>query len=38
MAESGFKSGEIKCTCGETFGTLNEYFAHVNSVHGVSTE
>jgi hypothetical protein len=35
-ANEGFS--EVSCTCGATFGTLGEYYYHVNSVHGVSTE
>lgn len=35
MPEKGFKAGEIKCSCGEEFGTLNELYQHAAYVHGV---
>lgn len=38
MAESGFKSNEVKCTCGESFGTVGELIIHANSVHGIDVE
>lgn len=35
MAEKGFKSCEIKCSCGAEFETLNELYQHAADVHGV---
>lgn len=34
MAESGFNENEVKCTCGDTFGSVGELIDHANSVHG----
>lgn len=34
----GFKTGEVECTCGETFGSISELIAHASSAHGVEVE
>lgn len=34
MAESGFKRGEIRCTCGDTFDNMSDYLEHARTVHG----
>jgi len=35
MGESGFKKGEVRCTCGATFDTVGELLTHAYAVHGV---
>lgn len=38
MAESGFKAGEVSCSCGESFDTVDELISHAASSHGVDVE
>lgn len=36
--EGGFKRGEVQCSCGATFDTVQELIDHANHVHGTEIE
>lgn len=38
MAGNGESYDEIRCSCGDTFDTLNELYGHAGSAHGVEVE
>lgn len=38
MGEKGFKAGEVKCSCGDSFDSVGELLTHSFAVHGLTAD